>query len=98
MGAFAAGGPAAPDRWFGRDKAQHFTVSFMMAGSAGYAARHRWNRGRAAGVEWGFGAAISAGILKEIFDRWRPGHQASLRDLAADVAGAAAGCVLVSWW
>jgi putative lipoprotein len=97
-GGFSGGSPKAPDRWSGRDKARHFTVSFMAAGAAGYEARHRWNRGRTKGVQWGFGAALSAGILKEICDMRRPGGCASLRDLAADLAGAACGCLLVSWW
>lgn len=97
-GGFAAAGPSVPDRWFGRDKAQHFTVSFLAAGAAGYAAQHRWNRSRAAGVQCGFGAALSVGILKEIYDMRRPGGRASFRDIAADLAGAAGGSLMVSWW
>ncbi len=88
----------APDRWLGRDKAQHFAVSFLAAGAAGYAARHHWNRGRQQGMRWGFGAALSGGILKEICDLRHPRAQASLRDLAADLAGAAGGALLLSWW
>ena len=88
----------AADPWFGRDKAQHFVVAFLSAGAAGYAARHRWNRGRTRAVRWGFGAALSAGILKEIADIRRPGGRASFRDLAADLAGAAGGSLLLSWW
>lgn len=86
------------DRWFARDKAQHFVASFLMAGAAGYSVNHRWNRGRSQGVQWGFGAALSGGILKEIKDLRHPGARASLKDLAADLAGAAAGALLLSWW
>jgi uncharacterized protein YfiM (DUF2279 family) len=88
----------SPDPWFGRDKAQHFVVSFLTTGAVSYSARRRWNCTRPQGVEWGLGLTLSLGVGKEIRDRFHPDSRASLRDLAADLLGAACGVLLVSWW
>jgi uncharacterized protein YfiM (DUF2279 family) len=88
----------APDPWFGTDKAQHFVVSFLVMGAVSYSEQHRWNCSRSQGVKWGFGLTLSLGICKEIRDLRHPESRASLRDLAADLLGAACGALLVAWW
>jgi putative lipoprotein len=88
----------APDPWFGKDKAQHFVVSFLTTGAVSYSAQHRWNRDRSQGVKWGLALSLSLGICKEIRDLRHPGSRASVRDLAADLLGSACGALLVSWW
>jgi uncharacterized protein YfiM (DUF2279 family) len=86
------------DPWFGKDKARHFVVSFLVMGAVSYSEQHRWNCGRSQGVKWGFGLTLSLGICKEIRDLRHPESRASLRDLAADLLGAACGALLVAWW
>jgi uncharacterized protein YfiM (DUF2279 family) len=88
----------SPDAWLARDKAQHFIVSFLMTGAAGYAARTRWNWNRPESVKWSVGLTLSLGVMKELRDRRHPGSRASLKDLTADVLGIASGVLLLSWW
>jgi len=88
----------ASDPWSGKDKAQHFVVSFLATGAVSYSAYHRWNCGRSQSVKWGLGLTLSLGICKEIRDLFHPDARASLRDIAADLFGAACGALLVSWW
>ncbi len=86
------------DPWFGRDKAQHFVVSFLVTGAVGYTAHAKWDCTRAESVNTAVGFTISLGCLKEIRDDWRSHSQASWKDLFADLLGTVAGVLLVSWW
>jgi putative lipoprotein len=86
--------PVARDGWFGEDKAKHFVASFVVTSLSASAAR-------AAGLAppasaWAGGAAASAaGVWKELRDRRIPGETVSLKDLAWDAAGVAAGVALM---
>jgi uncharacterized protein YfiM (DUF2279 family) len=87
--------PARPaDAWFARDKAFHFVASAVIQGAAHAAFRAR-------GADYGAasrGAAVvtfTAGIGKEVWDHFHPGHDASARDFAWDVAGGATAAVVV---
>ncbi len=82
------------DPWFGRDKALHFGVSTLLA-SGGYGATTLLSDGTAIRLAGGAGLALSAGIAKEVYDRYS-GGDASLRDLTWDAVGTATGLV-VSW-
>jgi putative lipoprotein len=80
---------ATEDDWLGRDKLLHFGVSAAIAGT-GYAVsslvfEQRWQRATAGG-----GAALAAGAAKELYDLGG-GGDASWKDFAWDVAGAAVG-------
>jgi uncharacterized protein YfiM (DUF2279 family) len=86
------------DAWFAKDKAQHFTLSFLSTGALSYLMHAKWNRCRPEGVKWGIGLTLSLGIFKEIRDIRYPKAQASLKDLFADGAGVACGILLLSWW
>jgi len=82
---------AARDSWLSSDKQLHATGSLAIAVSIGVAG----------GTEWqSFGGAVGIGILKEAIDAARKtkrgGRGASLRDLIADIAGAAAGIAIVA--
>jgi len=85
---------AEPDPWFGRDKAIHFSVSFALAGNA-YADSSAFTKRTCIRVLSGVGVALSAGIAKELADRY-DGGDASWRDLAWDAVGTATG-TLVAW-
>jgi len=85
---------AEPDPWFGRDKAIHFSVSFALAGNS-YADSSAFTKRTSIRVLSGVGVALSAGIAKELADRY-DGGDASWRDLAWDAIGTATG-TLVAW-
>jgi putative lipoprotein len=79
----------ADDEWLGRDKFLHFGVSAAIAGT-GYAVSslvfdERWQRATAGGS-----TALAAGAAKELYDLGGAGD-ASWKDFAWDVAGAAVG-------
>ncbi len=85
--------PSGGDPWFGRDKVLHAVASAAVQGAAHAAFRAR-------GADYGAasrGAAavtLTVGASKEWWDRHRGGDP-SLRDLAWDAVGGAAGAVLV---
>lgn len=82
------------DDWFGADKALHFSVSALLAGT-GYAVAAPFTE--RAGVRLGVGAgfALSLGIAKEIADATGTGDP-SWRDLTWDALGTGVG--LLSAW
>jgi putative lipoprotein len=98
LAAFLAARPAAsaaePDPWFGRDKVMHLSVSFALAG-IGYADTTAFSNRASVRALSGAGIALSAGIAKEIYDRYG-GRGLSWRDLAWDAVGTATG-TLVAW-
>jgi len=80
---------AAGDDWLGRDKFLHFGVSAAIAGTS-YAVsslvfEERWQRAVSGGS-----VALAAGAGKELYDLSGAGD-ASWKDFAWDVAGAAVG-------
>ncbi|MBX9929540.1 MAG: hypothetical protein K2X99_11555 [Gemmatimonadaceae bacterium] len=96
--ALTFGGPPPPkpaDRWFARDKAWHAIAGAVVQGSAHAALRARGvayasaSRGAAA-------ITLTVSVAKEWYDAQHPlRHDASWRDLAADLAGASAAAVVV---
>ncbi|MBN2573696.1 MAG: hypothetical protein JXP73_03960 [Deltaproteobacteria bacterium] len=85
---------ADSDPWLGRDKALHFGASFALAGG-GYAGTALLSERTSVRAATGACLAASAGIGKEVYDRYS-GGDASWRDLAWDAVGTATG-VLVAW-
>jgi len=80
--------PRASDRWLAEDKLKHFFMSFAL-GSIGYGAARAVGLRHGPAIAAASGAAIAAGIAKEVHDRVS-GGDASLRDLTWDVLGVAA--------
>lgn len=81
------------DRWIGEDKLRHFFASLVITSLSASAARATGidhDRSLAAGV----GVGVAAGVWKEVRDHRRPGGSASVRDLAWDLAGVAAGAAV----
>jgi putative lipoprotein len=85
---------ADPDPWVGRDKALHFVVAAGIAG-AGYGVTTALATDRWKAFVVGGGAALAAGALKEGYDATGAGD-ASWKDFAWDVLGAAAG-LAIAW-
>jgi putative lipoprotein len=94
LGLLSPARAADPDPWFGRDKALHFSATFTLAGG-GYAGTALLSERRSVRAAAGGGLAMSAGLAKEIYDRYA-GGDASWRDLTWDVVGTASG-VLISY-
>lgn len=82
------------DEWWARDKALHFGASAGLA-IGGYAAAALVTPREPPRLLAGAGLALTAGVAKEIADRYTGGDP-SMRDLAWDVAGTATG-LLVAW-
>lgn len=94
-GSLSFGGPARvpPDRWFGRDKALHFTASAVIQ-SLGHSVL-RANGHSFRDAAWtAAGVTLSVGVAKELWDR-HDGRYFSLKDLTADAAGTGTGAVLM---
>lgn len=90
--------PEAPargaDPWFARDKLLHFTASALIQGAAHAALRAR-GADYAAASRGAAAITLTVGVGKEVWDRYHPGNDASVRDLAWDVAGGATAAVAV---
>lgn len=85
------------DRWLAEDKARHGLASLLLAGALGHVARRQWDVRPPEAKVMGCGVVLGLGVAKELWDRGRPGHQASFKDLAADAAGALLGAWALSW-
>ena len=91
--AFGAPPDRPPDPWFGPDKAKHFVGSAVIQVGTHAVLRSSGLDYRAASTRAGM-VTFAVGAGKELWDRDHGGHP-SWRDLAADVAGGAAGAVVV---
>lgn len=84
------------DRWFGKDKFQHFGYSaFLSGGSYTVAYRHFERRSEDSFVI-SIGLTFSLGAAKEYIDYREPGRTSSYKDLAWDIAGALTGAIVAS--
>lgn len=93
FGGSPRGSANGADPWLGRDKGKHFVVSALIQSASFSVLRANGSDYRQASVA-ASGTTLGAGLFKEIRDRQR-GGRFSWRDLAADVAGGAAGGVAV---
>ena len=80
--------PSRADGWSGEDKNLHFvgsaTLAKLVASGTGQASL-------------GFWSSVAVGAAKEYSDRYRPGHEASLKDLVWDITGAYFGTAQKGW-
>ncbi|MDQ6886605.1 MAG: hypothetical protein M3068_04860 [Gemmatimonadota bacterium] len=84
---------SAPDRWFAPDKVQHFFMSAFIQ-SVGYAGLRTLNVSHGGALAGASAVTLTFGVGKELHDR-RGAEGFGVRDLVADVAGAAAASVLM---
>jgi uncharacterized protein YfiM (DUF2279 family) len=84
------------DSWVGMDKANHFGVSAQLGMFGATLA------GRSADTtdQILYGTLIGSlpGLVKEIYDIGRPGATASVKDMAWNILGAAAGSMTSKWF
>lgn len=84
------------DKWFARDKYEHFAVSvFYSAGTTVVAHRH-FDLGKKDAPVVGFAVTISLGAAKEGYDHFGHKGTASIKDFIWDIAGALTGALAVS--
>ncbi|MFI8416709.1 YfiM family lipoprotein [Serratia sp. NPDC078593] len=80
----------ANDSWTGKDKAQHFAASAVLA-AAGSAYGDHQNWSEAHSRSFGLMFSIGLGAAKEFYDSRPGGSGWSWKDFVWDVAGAATG-------
>ncbi len=87
----------ADDAWWGRDKALHFSASFLLTTNGQYVLVNKLDASEDASLPVSAASALAVGIAKEVYDARRVnGSGFSLRDLAWDAAGIAAAALLVA--
>ncbi len=86
------------DAWFAKDKAKHFLASAIIAGGVSRQLHRRIGRGAEPSLYAGAGVSLSLGLAKEWSDKRKPGGLFSIKDLAADVLGTAAGVFILGQW
>lgn len=80
------------DSWTGPDKMLHVGVSAPFGAlGASFAPAHA---GTGTRLLWGTAIGALPGLAKEVVDLQRPGATASLRDVAANLVGAALGALV----
>jgi uncharacterized protein YfiM (DUF2279 family) len=83
------------DRWLGRDKFYHFTVSASLAIGSFYVYREQLHNEEKGSYGFSGGLTLSLGALKEYYDAKHPErHQASWKDFAVDALGMTTGLTL----
>ncbi len=84
------------DKWLGWDKAGHFLISGILAGSS-YAIYHQsFNNDRKSSIYFASIFTLSLGAGKELSDSRKPHDKFSYKDLIFDVLGASAGLLIVA--
>ncbi|SFU96143.1 YfiM family lipoprotein [Xenorhabdus koppenhoeferi] len=80
----------ANDNWVGKDKAQHFLFSAVVAAAGNaYGDRQNWKHRESA--QFGVFLSIVLGATKEFYDSRPSGTGWSWHDIAYDIAGAITG-------
>ena len=82
---------SAGDRWFAIDKYRHLMASAMLTGLLYNVSRVDARQPRGSSLTVGVSVTLAAGVGKEVYDLYHPGHVSSWRDLLADLAGIALG-------
>lgn len=85
---------ASADRWFARDKAQHFFMAAFIQATA-FGALRAAGLTRNASLAGATAATSAASVGKELWDRTHRGDP-SVKDLTWDAAGMAAATLLVA--
>jgi len=83
------------DRWFAKDKYEHFAISAIYAGGSTFIAKRHFGISKSQAPVVGFGITISLGAAKEGADFISHKGTASGKDFLWDVAGALAGALAI---
>jgi putative lipoprotein len=83
------------DRWFTRDKYEHFAISMIYSSGATFIAHRHFEISKSKAPAVGFGFSITLGAAKEVGDFATHKGTASGKDFIWDIAGALAGAIAV---
>lgn len=83
------------DPWLGADKARHFAGSLISTVFLGKLSQEQFGYTAPQGKVFGAGITFALGLGKEINDSRNPGNIFSVKDLVADIAGIAAGILIL---
>ena len=75
------------DSWFGFDKLQHVSFSFLLVLGVQYIVVNKHSIEENDALRKSFSSAASLGMIKEYYDRKRPGGHFCKKDLIADALG-----------
>ncbi|MCL4705936.1 VanZ family protein [bacterium] len=85
----------ASDSWFGKDKADHLTLSAALTAAQYYALHREANMSSRRSLQTAVASTALIGVAKEIYDATARKRFASKKDLAADVLGIALAVILI---
>lgn len=85
----------ASDSWFGKDKADHFTLSAALTAAQYYALHRELEMPSRRSLQAAVSGTALIGVVKEIYDATARKRFASKKDLVADVLGIALTVVLI---
>jgi uncharacterized protein YfiM (DUF2279 family) len=84
------------DSWWGADKVTHAVTGFTIAGFTAGVARNIMHNTDKGTVAISISVPLGLGVMKEWYDWKHPNHhQASIKDLAAGLLGAAIGSAFI---
>ena len=84
------------DRWFGKDKGDHFAASAFLIGMGFYVTRQELNMQENPAQMSAAAFSFSLGICKEVYDKYHKKSHFCFKDLAADLAGIAFGITILN--
>jgi len=84
------------DKWWGKDKAEHFLVSAFLAGVCYKIYHNELHNREDHSLYFSTGFTLSLGLGKEIYDQTRPQKRFSYKDLIYDLLGIGVGLLIVT--
>jgi putative lipoprotein len=83
------------DRWFARDKYEHFAISMLYSSGSTFIAHRHFEMSKSKAPVVGFGFTVALGAAKELGDYTSHKGTPSGKDFLWDIAGALAGALAV---
>lgn len=91
-----AGDRSRDDKYFAKDKLQHFTLSAFMSAGIGFVAKNHFDAPKDRALIIGFTTSFSLGGLKEVYDSTDPDEHSSIKDLTVDLLGSFVGAAILA--
>ena len=85
------------DRWFAKDKYEHFTISALYSAGIAKIAHRHFEMRKDKSIFIGIGITIPLGAAKEGIDHQTHKGNASVKDFIWDIAGTAAGALIANF-
>jgi len=86
-----------PDRWFARDKIEHYSFSVFCAAATAKVANRHFEIRKERSLVYGVGVSFSLGVLKEGIDFKTGKGTSSKKDLIWDIAGTLTGALIAGF-